>query len=199
MAALQNESGVWSGEIRNIRKDGTLFWSFNKVSTFERHEHGKVWISIKTDITERKKTEEDIYRKLYDNAPDMLASVDPNTARIVQCNQTIAAALGYAKEELVGRSVFEIHHSDSVELAKEAFWSLGKAGVFRDVELQLERRDGSVIDAVLNVSAIRAEQGNIAYRNLIWHNITERKQADAALRESEERFRLATSAGKVGV
>jgi PAS domain S-box-containing protein len=199
MAALQNEPGVWSGEIRNIRKDGTPFWSFNKISTYEHHEHGKVWISIKTDITERKQTEEDIYRKLYDNAPAMLASVDPSTARIVQCNQTIATALGYTKEELVGRSVLEIYHPDSIERAKEAFWSFVNAGVFRDLELQLERKDGSVIDTSLNVSAIRDEQGNIVYSNLIWHDITRRKQAEEALRESEERFRLATSAGKVGV
>ncbi len=53
-----NKSGEWSGEVYNIRKDGTLFWCYATVSTFEHHEYGKVWISVHTDITERKKAEE---------------------------------------------------------------------------------------------------------------------------------------------
>ena len=49
------------GEIHNIKKDGTPFWCYAHVSTFEHHEYGKVWIAIHTDITERKRMEEDIY------------------------------------------------------------------------------------------------------------------------------------------
>jgi PAS domain S-box-containing protein len=158
--AILNEQGAWKGEIHNIKKDGTPFWSFVSISTFEHHEYGKVWVSIQTDITERKRMEEDIYRKLYDNAPDMLASIDPNTAKIIQCNQTVATALGYTKEELVGRSIFEIYHPGSIDRAKEAFCSFVKTGSSRAIELQLERKDGSTIDISLNISAIRDEQGN---------------------------------------
>jgi PAS domain S-box-containing protein len=184
------EQGTWRGEVHNIKKDGTPFWCYAHVSTFEHHEYGKVWIAIHTDITERKRMEEDIYRKMYDNAPDMLASIDPNTAKIVQCNQTIATALGYTKEELAGRSIFEVYHPDSIDRAKEAFRSFVKTGRSRNIELQLERKDGSIIDTSLKVSAIRDEQGNIIYHNLIWHDITERKQAEEALRENEERYKL---------
>ena len=49
-----HQYGVWTGEILNIKKDGTPFWCYAVVSTFEHHVHGTVWISIHQDITDRK-------------------------------------------------------------------------------------------------------------------------------------------------
>lgn len=51
------------------------------------------------------KAAEACYRDLYENAPDMLASVEPQLGRIVGCNQTFAATLGYTKQEIIGRTV----------------------------------------------------------------------------------------------
>ncbi|MCZ7402802.1 MAG: PAS domain S-box protein [Candidatus Methanoperedens sp.] len=58
ISKVLDNNGEWSGEVQNIKKDGTKFWCSAHVSTFERSEYGKVWISIHTDITERKKAEE---------------------------------------------------------------------------------------------------------------------------------------------
>jgi two-component system sensor histidine kinase UhpB len=52
------QSGVWSGEVQNIRKDGTKFWCRANVSTFEHFQFGKVWVSVHEDITERKFAEQ---------------------------------------------------------------------------------------------------------------------------------------------
>jgi diguanylate cyclase (GGDEF)-like protein/PAS domain S-box-containing protein len=54
---IRNEleaNGVWRGEVQHIKKDGTHFWSSPTVSTFDHPMHGKVWVSIHTDISERK-------------------------------------------------------------------------------------------------------------------------------------------------
>jgi PAS domain S-box-containing protein len=53
MKAL-HQNGVWTGEILNIKKDGTPFWCYAVVSTFEHHVHGSVWISIHQDLSYRK-------------------------------------------------------------------------------------------------------------------------------------------------
>jgi len=53
-----NKIGKWEGEVNNIKKDGTSFWCYAIVSTFEHYEYGPVWISVHTDITERKQAEE---------------------------------------------------------------------------------------------------------------------------------------------
>ena len=55
---ILEETGEWHGEILNIKKDGTHFWSFANVSIFDHSEYGKVMVSVHTDITERKQAEE---------------------------------------------------------------------------------------------------------------------------------------------
>ena len=108
----------------------------------------------------------------------MFLSVDALTARILQCNETVAVATGYSREEIIGKPIFEMYHPDSLEGAKKAFESFKTTGEVRDAELQLRREDGSKIDVTLNVSAVRDEQGNILRSRSVWRDITERKKAE---------------------
>ncbi|MBI2394139.1 MAG: PAS domain S-box protein [Deltaproteobacteria bacterium] len=58
--------GAWHGEIKNVRKDGTEFWSTASVSKFDHEEYGPVWIAVHSDITERRLLEEKNARALRD-------------------------------------------------------------------------------------------------------------------------------------
>ena len=66
------------------------------------------------DVTDRARAEKALresearYQDLYDNAPDMFVSADAKTATILQCNQTFARVTGYTREELIGRSPFDL-------------------------------------------------------------------------------------------
>lgn len=51
-------TGVWNGEVRNVKKDGAVFWCSARVTTFTHPEFGKVWVSVHEDITNRKAAEE---------------------------------------------------------------------------------------------------------------------------------------------
>jgi PAS domain S-box-containing protein/putative nucleotidyltransferase with HDIG domain len=55
--AIMDKEGVWSGEIQNIRKDGTPFWSYASVIMFDHSKYGKVIVAVHKDITERKRAE----------------------------------------------------------------------------------------------------------------------------------------------
>ena len=123
---------------------------------------------------------------LYENSPEMHVSVDARTARIRRCNQTMATALGYAKEEIVGRRVFDLYHPDSVEAAKRAFDAFVTTGEVHDAELQLERKDGSTLDVSLSVSAIRDENGKVLLSRCSWRDVTDRKRTETALRRLVE-------------
>ncbi|MCH7703091.1 MAG: PAS domain-containing protein, partial [Planctomycetes bacterium] len=123
---------------------------------------------------------------LYENSPDMYVSVDAGTARIQRCNQTLATALGYSQEDIVGRCVFDLYHPDSVEAATRSFDALVKTGEVGDAELQLKRRDGSPLDVSLNVSAVRDESGTILFARFCWRDITDRKRTETALRRLVE-------------
>ena len=137
------------------------------------------------EIVERKRAEvalrvsETRYLDLYENAPDMYASVNAETALIEQCNYTLANTLGYSKEEIIGRPVFHIYHPDSLGEVRKTFALFRQTGEIRDKELQLRRRDGSRLDVSLNVSAVWDESGKIVYSRSTLRDITERKRNDA--------------------
>jgi len=71
---ILERTGEWHGEVKNIKKDGTQFWCYANVSTFDHPEYGRVWVSVHSDITERKRAEqrlkesEEKYRDAYDMA-----------------------------------------------------------------------------------------------------------------------------------
>ncbi len=93
---------------------------------------------------------EEKYQDLYDNAPDMFVSIDPGTATVLQCNGTVLKKLGYSKDEMIGRSIFDLYHPDCIEDVAKAFQSFRQTGEVRDVLLQLLRKDGRKIEVALN-------------------------------------------------
>ncbi len=129
------------------------------------------------------------YRVLYDNSPDMYASVSPEEAKILMCNKTLLSETGYSKEEVIGSPIFMMYHDDSLEKAKETFQQFATTGKVRDRQLILKRKDGSKVDVILNVDAIRDGTGKILYSISSWRDVTERKQIEQKLQQSEERFR----------
>lgn len=59
--------GVWSGEIRNTKKDGAVFWCSVNISTYNHPDFGEVWISINSDTTERRRAEKKLsYQASHD-------------------------------------------------------------------------------------------------------------------------------------
>ena len=143
----------------------------------------------RTRTHEELQASESRQQDLYDNAPDMYVSGDPETGEIKECNQTLATALGYTKEDIIGRPIFEMYHPDCMEDVQKAFHSFVTTGEVHDAELQLRRKDGNKIDVSLNVSAVRDKDGRILYSRSAWRDMTARKKTEHALRESEERFR----------
>ena len=124
------------------------------------------------------------YENLYQDAPDMFASVTVDTERVVQCNATLLRATGYRRHEVIGRSVQDLHAADCAADLAQALEAARADGRARDVELQLRRRDGRLLDVSLSMALIRDEQMNYYYRS-IWRDVTDRKRAEAALRRKQ--------------
>ncbi len=77
-----SESGVWRGEVLNIRKDGTTFWGLASISKTYLPEYGDVFVSLQSDISERKRGDEALshseerYRSLFEDSPISLWEED---------------------------------------------------------------------------------------------------------------------------
>ncbi|MCG8038747.1 MAG: EAL domain-containing protein [Candidatus Thiodiazotropha taylori] len=122
------------------------------------------------------------YLDLYDNSPEMYVSVDAKTALVRVCNQTLADKLGYTKAEIIGQPIFSLYHPDSMDGARTAFNSFVTKGSVENAELQLIRKDHSKIEVLLNVSAVRDDQGNILYSRSTWTDISEKKRLEETLK-----------------
>ena len=77
---------------------------------------------------ERLRASKEMYRDLYDNAPDMFCSVDAASGRVVQCNRALTEKTGYTKAEIIGRHIFDLYHPDCLEAVKRARKSFQKTG-----------------------------------------------------------------------
>jgi PAS domain S-box-containing protein len=187
-----NKNGIWRGEVLNIKKDGTTFWCDASVTslTLERAGYGAVWVAVHRDITERKRAEEVLreseekYRKLFDEVPVGIA-ISTIEGKIIDVNKAQAEMMGCTVKELKGRSVNDYYvYPDKRKEMVEVFKKIGKV---RDFEIQLRRKDDSIITESLNL-----DQVHIGGKNFLFatgRDITERKRAEEAIRESEEKYR----------
>ena len=149
--------------------------------------HGQ--LSVNGGSSRRPKAATAFYRRFYDLAPDMFALIDAKTGRVLACNRALTAATGYAKREIVGRSVFDLYHPDHVEHARQVSKAFVKSGEVHDVELPLRHRDGHSIDAAISVSVGSLDSdGRVAESILILRDISHRKEVEAALKASEARY-----------
>lgn len=177
-------------EYRVRHRDGHYVWLHDELSAV-REPDGRVSMLVGSwvDVSERRcfddalRESEAKYQDLYNNAPDMFASVDAGTGGIIECNNTLAQATGFSRKEIIGRKILDMYHPDCAEPARAAFDRFVRTGSVRNAELQLRRKNGDRIPVSLNVSAIRDDAGKILYSRSIWRDITVRKQAEARTRE----------------
>ena len=129
-------------------------------------------------IKESLRKSEEKFRVLYNNSPDMYASVSPDDAGILLCNDTFLNNTGYSRKEIIGSPVFKMYHDDCMDKVKKALQQFLETGVIQDKELIVKRKDGSKIDVSLNVDAVRNKAGKILYSISSWRDITRRKRAE---------------------
>jgi PAS domain S-box-containing protein len=153
------------------------------------------------DITDRKRAEDAIresemqYRRIVETTNEGVWVLNSNLQNSY-VNRQMAKMLGYEPGEIVGRSVFDFYFPEDVERKKQAL-TRRQQGVREQVEERLRRRDGSELWVRVAGTPVFKDNGEFDGALAMVSDITERKLAEEALRENEERLRLATQAGKM--
>ncbi len=152
-----------------------------------------------------KKHEQDLqasesrYRSLFELAAVGIAQADGATGHFQEVNDKFCRITGYSREELLALEFPDLTHPDDREADRENRRKLahGKENQAEYIKRYV-RKDGQTIWVKVTATIIRNEAGKVEYGVSIVEDITAGKQAEAVLRETEQRRRLALEAGKMG-
>ena len=135
---------------------------------------------------------EERYRRLLEHAPLMyvITRNELGVPYISDCNELFLAAVGYSREEVMGRPLGDFYSPESrAALLAGGGYARALAGEFCIGERELIKRNGDLIPTLLYTTVEAAPSGQVTGTHAMFVDIAERKQAEKALRESELRFR----------
>ena len=153
-------------------------------------------MGIVQDVTEHRRAEtvlhesEERFRVLFEGAPDAIVLADPATGKILDANRSACRLLGRERDAIVGMHQAELHPPQSDGYSKETFdrhvAESRAQGVTHPIENAVLRPDGVTVPVEVLAQMIRTGDKSVLMG--IFRDITERKGAEKALRESEARY-----------
>jgi PAS domain S-box-containing protein len=146
------------------------------------------------DITERKKAEmallesEARFRTVFEAGTDGILIADPHTRRFHLANPAMCDMLGYSLEEITRLGIEDIHPAEALPTVQECFDRITRGDLNIARELPVLRKDGVQLLVEISAASIVVDGKHLTAG--FFHDLTERKNTEIALRDSERRYRI---------
>ncbi len=148
----------------------------------------------KRTAQELKKSEEK-FSKAFRQGPMAVTLTDAKTHRYIEVNETFERLSGYSRDEVIGRTVFEMGLWEEPSRLEDGAKTVLSEGRMHDVEFRFRRKNGEMREAQASAELIEVDGEPCILGVAI--DVTERKQAEQAQKESESRFRLMSDSAPV--
>ena len=183
---------TWRGSFTNRRKDGTPYYDEHTITPIRSDDGMRIthFVAIMNDVTMRRQAEaawrksEGRFRLLGEQAMDAFFLHDDH-GKLLDVNRRACESLGYSKEELLNMSVSDVSCLSEEEVRN--VWVQLQTASTITVNDYHRRKDGTQFPVEIRVGSVEIE-GEKLFLGLA-RDITERKQAEQALTESQSRYR----------
>ena len=194
MEALYHPPHTAYIEQRAMTKDGWKWLSWMGTAVLDENKNVVAIIGVGRDITERKQAEDSLreskekYASLANNLNVGIYRniIGPN-GKFIEANPAIVEMFGFnSREEFLKLKVSDLYKNPADR--KEYNTKILKEGSVRNQELQLRKKNGTVFIGSVSAVMVKDEKDEVKYSDGIIEDITERKQTEKTLRESEEKL-----------
>lgn len=198
MWATIGHGQVWHGEVKNRRKDGSFYWVDSTIVPFmDESDRVLRYVSIRTDITERKQADERLQeqRAFYESISETLGEglyVQDAHGCCVYMNSEAERLLGWQRAEFLGKPVHDTIHTQTADGAAlpgrdcPIMLAIQSAGVATMEDQVFVRKDGSVFPVALISRAAFAADGRMQSLVVAFSDITERKRTEQTMLAAKE-------------